>query len=179
MTIHPEFYTLSNHSQETGLHWSKTRLQDQNLEKPCEAYEATVSIQCSWNLIRKFVPVKSLSSGKLGHIASKNILSNLLATNFFRITCWHQCLDLNFHFTMQQLCPIQFRFEMPYNIWCGGCKAHIGMGVRYNAEKSKTGNYYSTPIYKFRMKCHLCDNYFEIQTDPKVLCLHFQMVLML
>ncbi|XP_067677962.1 coiled-coil domain-containing protein 130 homolog [Haliotis asinina] len=59
------------------------------------------------------------------------------------------------------------RFEMPYNIWCGGCNSHIGMGVRYNAEKSKTGNYYSTPIYKFRMKCHLCDNYFEIQTDPK------------
>uniref|UniRef100_A0A0L8GWL1 Coiled-coil domain-containing protein 130 n=2 Tax=Octopus bimaculoides TaxID=37653 RepID=A0A0L8GWL1_OCTBM len=41
------------------------------------------------------------------------------------------------------------------------------MGVRYNAEKKKTGNYYSTPIYTFRMKCHLCDNYFEIQTDPK------------
>ncbi|XP_050402934.1 probable splicing factor YJU2B isoform X1 [Patella vulgata] len=59
------------------------------------------------------------------------------------------------------------RFEMPYNIWCGGCNAHIGMGVRYNAEKSKNGNYYSTPIYKFRMKCHLCDNYFEIQTDPQ------------
>ncbi|GFN80166.1 coiled-coil domain-containing protein 130-like protein [Plakobranchus ocellatus] len=59
------------------------------------------------------------------------------------------------------------RFELPYNIWCGGCGIHIGMGVRYNAEKSKVGNYYSTPIYKFRMKCHLCDNYFEIQTDPK------------
>lgn len=59
------------------------------------------------------------------------------------------------------------RFEMPYNIWCGGCNNHIGMGVRYNAEKSKVGNYYTTPIYKFRMKCHLCDNHFEIQTDPK------------
>ncbi|BFY99769.1 hypothetical protein BsWGS_02809 [Bradybaena similaris] len=59
------------------------------------------------------------------------------------------------------------RFELPYNIWCGGCGNHVGMGVRYNAEKSKVGNYYSTPIYKFRMKCHLCDNYFEIQTDPK------------
>merc|ERR1712126_584496 len=23
---------------------------------------------------------------------------------------------------------------MPYNIWCDGCKKHIGMGVRYNAE---------------------------------------------
>ncbi|XP_045159726.2 coiled-coil domain-containing protein 130 homolog [Mercenaria mercenaria] len=59
------------------------------------------------------------------------------------------------------------RFEMPYNIWCGGCNSHIGMGVRYNAEKTKTGMYYTTPIYKFRMKCHLCDNHFEIQTDPK------------
>lgn len=58
------------------------------------------------------------------------------------------------------------RFEMPYNIWCDGCQNHIGMGVRYNAEKTRTGMYYSTPLYKFRMKCHLCDNHFEIQTDP-------------
>ncbi|XP_060072311.1 coiled-coil domain-containing protein 130 homolog [Ylistrum balloti] len=59
------------------------------------------------------------------------------------------------------------RFELPYNIWCGGCNKPVAMGVRYNAEKSKVGNYYTTPIYKFRMKCHLCDNHFEIQTDPK------------
>ncbi|KAL3869786.1 hypothetical protein ACJMK2_042423 [Sinanodonta woodiana] len=59
------------------------------------------------------------------------------------------------------------RFEMPYNIWCDGCNSHIGMGVRYNAEKKKVGNYFSTPIYQFRMKCHLCNNYFEIKTDPK------------
>ncbi|XP_076032104.1 coiled-coil domain-containing protein 130 homolog [Oratosquilla oratoria] len=58
------------------------------------------------------------------------------------------------------------RFEMPYNIWCEGCENHIGMGVRYNAEKKKVGMYYSTPIYQFRMKCHLCDNHFEIKTDP-------------
>ncbi|XP_053320612.1 probable splicing factor YJU2B [Spea bombifrons] len=58
------------------------------------------------------------------------------------------------------------RFEMPYNIWCDGCKNHIGMGVRYNAEKKKMGNYYTTPIYRFRMKCHLCVNYIEMQTDP-------------
>ncbi|RXN35013.1 coiled-coil domain-containing protein 130 [Labeo rohita] len=49
------------------------------------------------------------------------------------------------------------RFEMPYNIWCDGW-------VRYNAEKKKVGNYYTTPIY--RMKCHLCVNYIEMQTDP-------------
>ena len=40
------------------------------------------------------------------------------------------------------------------------------MGVRYNAEKKKVGNYYSTPVYQFRMKCHLCDGYFDIKTDP-------------
>ncbi|XP_015109031.1 coiled-coil domain-containing protein 130 homolog [Diachasma alloeum] len=58
------------------------------------------------------------------------------------------------------------RFEMPFNIWCEGCGNHIGMGVRYNAEKKKVGMYYSTPLYSFRMKCHLCDNHFEIKTDP-------------
>lgn len=87
------------------------------------------------------------------------------------------------------------RFEMPYNIWCEGCNNHIGMGVRYavfkcvefsellneytqdfkishyfryNAEKSKVGMYYTTPVYKFRMKCHLCSSHFEMQTDPGV-----------
>ncbi|EUC64957.1 nuclear mRNA splicing, via spliceosome-like protein, putative [Rhizoctonia solani AG-3 Rhs1AP] len=59
------------------------------------------------------------------------------------------------------------RFELPFNIWCGGCDAHIGMGVRYNAEKRKIGSYYSTPIYAFRCKCHLCSNWFEIKTDPQ------------
>lgn len=39
-------------------------------------------------------------------------------------------------------------------------------GVRYNAEKTKIGMYYSTPIQQFRMKCHLCDNYIVIKTDP-------------
>ena len=42
------------------------------------------------------------------------------------------------------------------------------MGVRYNAEKKKIGNYYSTPIYSFRCKCHLCSGWFEIHTDPQV-----------
>lgn len=61
---------------------------------------------------------------------------------------------------------IIIRFEMPYNIWCEGCGKHIGMGVRYNSEKKKVGMYYTTPVYQFRMKCHLCDNHFEIKTDP-------------
>lgn len=61
---------------------------------------------------------------------------------------------------------IIIRFEMPYNIWCEGCGSHVGMGVRYNAEKKKVGMYYTTPLYQFRMKCHLCNNHFEIKTDP-------------
>ncbi|XP_045467483.1 coiled-coil domain-containing protein 130 homolog [Harmonia axyridis] len=61
---------------------------------------------------------------------------------------------------------IIIRFEMPYNIWCEGCNNHIGMGVRYNAEKTKVGMYYTTPVYQFKMKCHLCDNHFIIKTDP-------------
>lgn len=63
---------------------------------------------------------------------------------------------------------IIIRFEMPYNIWCEGCNNHIGMGVRYNAEKTKVGMYYTTPVYEFKMKCHLCDNHFVIKTDPGV-----------
>jgi len=59
------------------------------------------------------------------------------------------------------------RFELPYNVWCLGCEAHVGTGVRFNAEKKKIGNYYSTPILSFRMKCHLCSHWWEIHTDPK------------
>lgn len=39
--------------------------------------------------------------------------------------------------------------------------------MRYNAQKSKVGNYYSTPIFAFRCKCHLCSHWFEIRTDPQ------------
>ncbi len=50
------------------------------------------------------------------------------------------------------------RFETPYNMWCLGCNNHIGRGVRYNAEKRKIGMYFTTPIWEFTLKCHLCDN---------------------
>merc|ERR1719195_1485265 len=55
---------------------------------------------------------------------------------------------------------------MPYNIWCLSCNKHIGMGVRYNAEKTKIGMYYTTPVYQFRMNCHLCSAKISIKTDP-------------
>ncbi|KAI9188718.1 Protein saf4 [Blastocladiella emersonii ATCC 22665] len=59
------------------------------------------------------------------------------------------------------------RFELPFNVWCGGCDAPIGMGVRFNAEKKKVGKYYSTPIWSFRMKSPCCKHWFEIRTDPQ------------
>jgi len=62
---------------------------------------------------------------------------------------------------------VSYLNQTPF-LFSDGCNNHIGMGVRYNAEKKKIGNYYSTPIFSFRCKCHLCDNWFEIQTDPKV-----------
>jgi hypothetical protein len=58
------------------------------------------------------------------------------------------------------------RFEMPYNVWCTHCQAHIGMGVRFNAEKQRTGAYHTTPIYSFTMTCHLCGGRIVVATDP-------------
>ncbi|AES62085.1 putative CWC16 protein [Medicago truncatula] len=59
------------------------------------------------------------------------------------------------------------RFEMPYNIWCGGCNSMIAKGVRFNAEKKQVGNYYSTKIWSFTMKAACCRQEITIQTDPK------------
>ncbi|CAK7240072.1 MAG: Protein saf4 [Sporothrix thermara] len=70
------------------------------------------------------------------------------------------------------------RFEMPFAVWCDGCetrtigrdgKTHpvlIGQGVRFNAEKHRTGNYYSTPIWTFRMRHPACGTWLAIRTDP-------------
>ncbi|MQM00657.1 hypothetical protein Taro_033384 [Colocasia esculenta] len=59
------------------------------------------------------------------------------------------------------------RFEMPFNIWCGGCHSMIAKGVRFNAEKKQVGNYYSTKIWSFTMKSACCKHEIVIQTDPK------------
>ena len=48
------------------------------------------------------------------------------------------------------------RFEMPFSIICAHCSGHIAQGVRFNAEKAKVGNYFSTPIFSFRMKHSVC-----------------------
>lgn len=59
------------------------------------------------------------------------------------------------------------RFEMPFNIWCGGCESMIAKGVRFNAEKKQVGNYYSTKIWSFTMKAACCRHEIVIQTDPQ------------
>lgn len=59
------------------------------------------------------------------------------------------------------------RFEMPFNVWCGGCNSMIAKGVRFNAEKKQVGNYYSTKIWSFTMKSACCQHQIVIQTDPK------------
>lgn len=59
------------------------------------------------------------------------------------------------------------RFELPFNVWCDNCGAHIGQGVRFNAEKKRIGEYYSTPIFSFKCKTACCQSYMVILTDPK------------
>ncbi|KAI9376200.1 CWC16 protein [Aspergillus egyptiacus] len=61
------------------------------------------------------------------------------------------------------------RFELPFATWCTNCKPEniIGQGVRFNAEKKKVGNYYSTPIYSFRFRHSVCGGWIEIRTDPR------------
>ena len=90
---------------------------------------------------------------------------------------------------LQTTGAITVRFEMPFPVWCHTCKPPsscsstnktdvgertededyvlIGQGVRFNAEKKKVGNYYSTPIWSFRMKHSVCGGWIEIRTDPK------------
>jgi coiled-coil domain-containing protein 130 len=65
--------------------------------------------------------------------------------------------------------PPTIRFEMPFAIWCTNCKPEtiIGQGVRFNAQKTKVGNYYSTPIWGFRMRHVTCGGTIEIRTDPQ------------
>lgn len=61
------------------------------------------------------------------------------------------------------------RFELPFSVWCAHCKPEqiIGQGVRFNAEKKKVGNYYSTPIWSFRFKHTACGGWIEVRTDPQ------------
>jgi coiled-coil domain-containing protein 130 len=65
--------------------------------------------------------------------------------------------------------PPTVRFELPFAVWCTHCAPHaiVGQGVRFNATKKKVGNYYSTPIWSFRVKHTTCGGWWEIRTDPE------------
>ena len=59
------------------------------------------------------------------------------------------------------------RFEMMYHVRCEGCNQSIGKGVRFNAKKTQIGEYLSTKVYSFSMRCHLCSNELVVETDPQ------------
>jgi len=59
------------------------------------------------------------------------------------------------------------RFEAPFGIWCQGCGALCGQGVRFNAEKRKVGTYHSTPVWAFGMRLRCCGQPLEVRTDPE------------
>jgi len=77
------------------------------------------------------------------------------------------------------------RFEMPFDVWCTGCalataeevaagtacssgkEQHIGRGVRFDALKVRHGKYFSTVVWEFQMKCHMCYHPIVIRTDPQ------------
>lgn len=61
------------------------------------------------------------------------------------------------------------RFELPWSTFCLKCDRLLAKGVRFNAEKKKCGNYFSTIIWSFKMNCPSCSNPLEVQTDPQVL----------
>jgi coiled-coil domain-containing protein 130 len=58
---------------------------------------------------------------------------------------------------------------MPFAIFCDHCRPEvvIGQGVRFNAEKKKIGNYFTTAIWSFRIKHSICGGWIEIRTNPK------------
>ena len=58
------------------------------------------------------------------------------------------------------------RFEMPWAVYCVGCHGAIDKGVRFNADKQRVGNYFSTPLFSFTMRCPLCSNVIRLDTDP-------------
>jgi len=60
------------------------------------------------------------------------------------------------------------RFELPFDGFCTHCQNHVGKGTRFNAHKKRAGNYFTTTIWEFRMKCRQCAACeFLVRTDPK------------
>eukprot|EP00930_Biecheleria_cincta_P005300 TRINITY_DN106220_c0_g1_i1.p1 TRINITY_DN106220_c0_g1~~TRINITY_DN106220_c0_g1_i1.p1 ORF type:complete len:316 (+),score=62.32 TRINITY_DN106220_c0_g1_i1:126-1073(+) len=72
------------------------------------------------------------------------------------------------------------RFEMPFKVQCLRCGLYINQGTRYDADKKKVDMYFSSPVYRFVMRCgnivdprhsadgtaH-CNQRLAVRTDPK------------
>ncbi|PWN28698.1 DUF572-domain-containing protein, partial [Jaminaea rosea] len=60
------------------------------------------------------------------------------------------------------------RFELPFPVWCSSCSGLLIQGTRYNAKKTRVGDYYTTPVWAFRFRCrHCARGEVEIRTDPQ------------
>lgn len=59
------------------------------------------------------------------------------------------------------------RYETPFHVRCEGCENMIAKGVRFNSIKTWVGNFHTTKIYEFRMKCPQCPQKFVVRTDPE------------
>lgn len=59
------------------------------------------------------------------------------------------------------------RFELPFDAWCLKCNLHMSKGLRFNAKKEKSSNYFTTTIWSFITKCYDCNQQFIIKTNPK------------
>lgn len=64
------------------------------------------------------------------------------------------------------------RFELPCDGFCLsrdciGVAKTIKRGTRFNAQKSHAGDYHSTKIWEFAMKCRVCQHPFVIRTNPQ------------
>mmetsp|Transcript_20383 Transcript_20383/g.30065 ORF Transcript_20383/g.30065 Transcript_20383/m.30065 type:complete len:491 (+) Transcript_20383:134-1606(+) len=61
----------------------------------------------------------------------------------------------------QYLSSNVLRFEFPYDGFClnPSCRAHVGKGTRFNAQKKYLGaeyDYHTSKVYEFRMTCRSC-----------------------
>eukprot|EP00557_Chaetoceros_sp_GSL56_P004786 CAMPEP_0176489604 /NCGR_PEP_ID=MMETSP0200_2-20121128/7386_1 /TAXON_ID=947934 /ORGANISM="Chaetoceros sp., Strain GSL56" /LENGTH=365 /DNA_ID=CAMNT_0017886775 /DNA_START=77 /DNA_END=1174 /DNA_ORIENTATION=- len=67
------------------------------------------------------------------------------------------------------------RFELPYDGFCLNeqCRCHVAKGTRFNAQKEHFGDYYSSKLWEFRMKCRQCSNAFIIRTNVANRCFDY------
>ncbi|XRB14442.1 coiled-coil domain-containing protein [Pseudoscourfieldia marina] len=58
------------------------------------------------------------------------------------------------------------RVEMPFTTRCLSCSRSLARGLRFNAQKTHTGYYLTSPIYTFSFSCPTCSSPLAFATDP-------------